>query len=129
MSVDMTGMEAFFQVIPWLFAGLVVLAGGLLAWKVGVPAVQIASLKQHITLMELQLKTAIERAELAEGKSLRYSEQLAASTSELKTANMQIAQLLSVFVLKTEYDRRQLGEIKPGTTQTVTTTLETTTKP
>lgn len=116
------------NLIPWLFSGILLLGGAFLAWRVGMPAVKIAALEQHIKLIELQQKTAIERAELAEARSTRLGEQLAGATEALKEANMRIASLLTVIELKGDWEKRRHDDVHlpPGTTQTVTTKVEAT---
>lgn len=109
--------------VPWLFSGLLVLVGGFLAWKVGIPAVKMAAMEQHIKLISLQQRTAMERAEFAEQRATQMGEQLAAATAELKTANMRIASLLTVIELKQDWDRR-IGNQAVGTTQTTTVKTE-----
>lgn len=96
--------SVWLNLVPWAFSGVVIIAGAILALKVGVPGVKIAALEQHIKLIDLQQRTALERAELAEQRAVRLGEQLQEATEALKKANIKIAALLTVIELKDDWD-------------------------
>ena len=96
----MISLDTFLKILPWLATGLLLFGGGLLGWKIGIPAAKIASLEQRIKLLEYQLREAHDRAKLAEESATALGTKLDALTSELATANRQVRALLDTIELK-----------------------------